>query len=327
MSAFRVAVIGGGRNPEHDVSVRGAAAVSGALQDRGHEVVRLTIRLDGVWCHDDLPLGARPSSSAAAALGLLADADAAFPVLHGASGEDGAMAGFLDLAGVPVVGCGVRAGALAMDKHATKAVAASLGIPVAPGVLLLPGVHLPDLPVPAVVKPTSAGSSFGVSRVTDRADLSAAITDARRYGEEVLVEEVQHGAEVHLAVLERPDGTLLVPPPIEFLVPEGAVFDTSRKYDGSTVVRLPASVPAEVLEAMRSASTRLFRALGCRGLSRFDWFVSGAGYVLNEVNTMPGMTAQSGFPRMCAAAGVPFPELVEQLVVTATAHHGHPVPA
>jgi D-alanine-D-alanine ligase len=122
---------------------------------------------------------------------------------------------------------------------------------------------------------------------------------------------------VQLAVVERRDGSLTVPPPIEYGVAEGDVFDTSRKYDGTAVVRFPAEVDEALLTTLREAATRLFRALGCRGLSRFDFFVTDDGFVLNEVNTLPGMTPQSGFPRMCRAGGLDLPALVDELVAVA----------
>jgi D-alanine-D-alanine ligase len=130
---------------------------------------------------------------------------------------------------------------------------------------------------------------------------------------------------VQLAVVEARDGSLTVPPPIEYGVAEGAVFDTSRKYDGTAVVRFPAEVGDGVQAALRDAATRLFRALGCRGLSRFDFFVTDDGFVLNEVNTMPGMTPQSGFPRMCRAAGFDLPRLVDELVAVALVSAGTPL--
>ena len=313
----RVAVIGGGRSPEHAVSLRSAAAVAEALAAAGHEPVPLTIDLTGVWSDGAGVLGDTAAASLAAGLGVLASCDVVFPVLHGAPGEDGAIAALADLAGLPVVGCPAIGSAVAMDKHATKAVAAALGIAVAPGVLLLPGDAVPQVAPPVVVKPTTAGSSVGVSVVTVEGDLAPAIAAAREAGDAVLVETYVRGREVQLAVVERRDGSLLVPPPIEYGVAEGAVFDTSRKYDGTAAVRFPAAVDDTTTAALTDAATRLFRALGCRGLSRFDFFVTSDGFVLNEVNTMPGMTPQSGFPRMCRAAGLDLPALVTALVETA----------
>lgn len=318
----RIAVVGGGRSPEHAVSLRSAAAVVAALAAAAHEPVALTINRAGVWSDDAGALGATPAASLAAGLGILASCDVVFPVLHGAPGEDGAIAALADLAGLPVVGCPAIGSALAMDKHATKAVAVSLGIAVAPGVLLLPGDAVPAVTLPVVVKPTTAGSSVGVSVVTDAADLDAAVAAAREAGDAVLIESYVRGREVQLAVVERRDGSLLVAPPIEYGVAEGAVFDTSRKYDGTAAVRLPAAIDDTTTAALADAATRLFRALGCRGLSRFDFFVTadpvlGHAAVLNEVNTMPGMTPQSGFPRMCRAAGLDLPDLVDELVRTA----------
>ena len=313
----RVAVLGGGRSPEHDVSLRSAAAVADALRAAGHDAVAVTIDRAGVWADDGGTLGASPAASLAAALPVLAACDVVLPVLHGAPGEDGAIAALGDLGGVPVAGCPASAGAIAMDKHATKAVAAALGIGVAPGVLLHPGDPVPAVRPPVVVKPTGAGSSVGVSVVVDAADLAGAVAAARAVGDAVLVEAYVRGREVQVAVVERRDGGLLVPPPIEYAVPEGAVFDTSRKYDGTAVAHLPARVDGALRAALEAAAVRLFRALGCRGLARLDFFVTDDGFLLNEVNTMPGMTAQSGFPRMCRAAGLDLPALVDELVAGA----------
>ncbi|GAA4734813.1 D-alanine--D-alanine ligase family protein [Amnibacterium soli] len=318
----RVAVLGGGTSPEHDVSLRSAAAVADALTAAGHDPVAMTIGRDGVWADGGGPLGRTPAASLAAGVGLLAGCDVVFPVLHGAPGEDGAIASLADLAALPVVGCPALGGAIAMDKHATKAVAAALGIGVADGVLLLPGDPVPQVPTPVVVKPTTAGSSFGVSVVRDPADLAPAVALARTAGGTVLVESYVRGREVQLAVVERRDGSLTVPPPVEYGVAEGEVFDTSRKYDGTAVVRFPAAVDEPVLAALREAAVRLFRALGCGGLARFDFFVTDDGFVLNEVNTMPGMTPQSGFPRMCAAGGLDLPGLVDELVAVALLSSG-----
>jgi D-alanine-D-alanine ligase len=321
----RVAVLGGGRSSEHDVSLRSAAAVAEALAAAGHDPVPVTIDRDGVW---SVAPALPPVASLAAGLALLSTCDVVFPVLHGAPGEDGAIAALADLAGLPVVGCPTIGSAVAMDKHATKAVAAALGVDVAPGLLLLPGDPVPPVALPVVVKPTTAGSSVGVSVVREAAALPAAVAEARAAGDAVLLERYVRGREVQLAVVELRDGTLLVPPPIEYGVAEGGVFDTSRKYDGSAVVRFPAAVDEATSATLRRAAERLFRALGCRGLSRFDFFVTDDGYLLNEVNTMPGMTLQSGFPRMCAAAGLPLPLLVDELVAVARVRsQPEPVPS
>ena len=317
MTARTVAVVGGGRNPEHEVALRGAAAVAAALVEAGHGVLRLTIDRDGGWLAEGHPLGSGPRDGLAAALALLGRCDAVFPVLHGAHGEDGTLAALADLAGVPLVGCGLRAGAIAMDKHATKALAASLGIAVVDAVLVLPGDPVPDLEPPLVVKPTTAGSSFGVSLVRDAAELPAAIALAASLGDAVLVERFMRARELHIGVLERASGAIEVLPPLEFVKPDGVLFDTSRKYEAGVRAVLPAPVDPRVLEQLRDAAVRLFRALGCSGLARVDFFVGDEGAALNEVNTMPGMTAQSGFPMMAREAGLDYPALVSELVEVA----------
>ncbi len=312
---LRVAVIAGGQNSEHEISLASAAGVSAALTGAGHHPMAFTIGVDGVWMDDKgIVLAATPVASLATALHRLAVTDVVFPVVHGRLGEDGAIAALLELAGIPYVGCGIRAGAIGIDKRATKAIAASLGLRVAPGVVLLPGDGVPDLDPPLVVKPTTGGSSHGVTLVDDRRMLARAIEKARAVGETVLVERFISGREIHIGVVERADGSRLIPPPIEFVVAPGTVFDTTRKYDGTTTTRLPAEGDPATLMELRGAAGVMFDALGCRGFARFDFLVTDEGAVLNEINTTPGMTEHSGFPMMCAAAGLDYPTLVDELV-------------
>ena len=310
-----VAVLGGGRSSEHDVSTASAAAVADALAGR-YDVLRVTLRRDGSWATDD---GELKDASLAQALEVIARADVVFPVFHGVGGEDGTVAGLLDLLDVPYVGSGVRAGALGMDKWATKLVAEAIGVATAPGVLVTDGrLAAAAVPLPVVVKPVAAGSSHGVSFVEDAADLPAALAAAAAEDPRVLVEQLVRGREVDVAVLEHPNGTLQVGPPLEIaLRPGTSVFDTTTKYDGGAVFTVPAQLPDGVVEQLRDAAVAVFRALGCRGLARVDFFLTDAGLVLNEINTMPGMTEHSQVPRMFAAAGLDYQALADVLVRTA----------
>jgi D-alanine-D-alanine ligase len=278
----------------------------------------LTIDRDGQW-HDEF--GTR--LGLAAAVTVLQSCLAAVPALHGPRGEDGTVAALLDLAGVPYVGSGVRAGALAMDKHATKLVAASVGVATAPGVLLTdPAAYRWDHPV--VVKPVAAGSSQGVTLVAEPAALPAALAAAFALDDRVLVEDVVVGREIDLAVLGRPDGTREIAPALEIRVP--GFFDFTTKYDGSAEFVIPAPLAEAELAALESAAVAVYDALGCAGVARVDFFLTPDGPVLNEVNTMPGFTAASQVPKMFAAAGTAYPELLDLLVTDALASPGRVVP-
>ncbi|MFL6154796.1 MAG: D-alanine--D-alanine ligase family protein [Marmoricola sp.] len=314
----RIAVIGGGQNCEHEVSLASAAGIADALDASRYRAVRLTIDRDGRW-HDEYGT----QLGLAAAITVLQSCAAAIPALHGPRGEDGTVAALLDLAGVPYVGSGVRAGALAMDKHATKLLAGSVGVATAPGVLLTdPAAYRWTHPV--VVKPVAAGSSQGVALVATAAELAPALDAAFALDDRVLVEDVVLGREIDLAVLARPDGARVVAPALEIVV--DGLFDAGTKYDGSADFRIPASLAESELAALESAAVAVFDALGCRGVARVDFFWTTDGPVLNEVNTMPGFTAASQVPKMFAAAGVSYADLLDLLVTDARAASSSVVP-
>jgi D-alanine-D-alanine ligase len=309
----RVAVIGGGRNSEHQVSLASAAAVAGNLDPAAYDVVALTIDPDGSWRDSaQRPIGLP------GALRVLGGCAVAIPVLHGPHGEDGTLAALCDLAGVPFVGSGVRAGALAMDKWATKLVARHLGIGVAQDVLLTPATA-PGYAYthPVVVKPVAGGSSHGVTLVRGAGGLGQALAAAFALDDRVLVEDIVTGREIDLAVLGRPDGRRVVAPALEIMV-EG-IFDTATKYDGTARFQVPASLTDGERKDLEDAAVSVYDALGCAGVARVDFFLTPAGPVLNEVNTMPGLTEESQVPKMFAAAGTPYPELLDQLVRDALA--------
>jgi D-alanine-D-alanine ligase len=307
-----VAVVGGGQNCEHDVSLASAAAVRAALDPAVYEPVALTIGRDGRWLEDDEPLGLSPATSLAAALGVLATCDVVLPLVHGPRGEDGTLAALCDLAGIPYVGSPPRAGALAMDKHATKLVAESVGVRTARG-RLVTSADAVVFDGPVVVKPVAAGSSFGVALVEDEADLTGALRAALELDDRVLVEEVVVGREIDVAVLDEPGGGHRTGPPLEIVVGAG-LFDTTTKYDGSATFVIPARLTDTETKALTDAALRVYEALGCRGLARVDFFLTADGPVLNEVNTMPGMTAASQVPKVFAVDGLTYPELLDQLI-------------
>jgi D-alanine-D-alanine ligase len=304
----RVAVIGGGRSCEHDISLASAASVAAGLEQAAYTVVTLTIGRDGTW----RDRGGRPMTLSGAAQ-VLRGCDVVFPVVHGPHGEDGTLAALCQLACLPYVGSGIGAGALAMDKAATKLVAQSLGIATAPGVLVT--VATADALAwtgPVVVKPVAAGSSLGVTLVTEESGLAGALSAALAIDSRALVERVVRGREVDVAVLRRADGSLVVPPALE-IVGDG-VFDFDAKYGGHADFRVPASLTEPQRKALEDAAVATYEALGCSGVARVDFFLTDHGPVLNEVNTIPGMTEHSQVPRMFAAAGTSYAELLGELV-------------
>jgi D-alanine-D-alanine ligase len=304
----RVAVIGGGQSCEHDVSLASAASVAAALDPAAYDTVPLTIDRDGTWRDRRLrPIGLGGATQ------VLRSCDVVFPVVHGPRGEDGALAALCELAGLPYVGSGIRPGAIAMDKWATKLVAGALGIATAPGRLVTAttAAHL-RWTDPVVVKPVAAGSSLGVALVTEPAALRPALDAALALDDRVLVEGVVDGREIDVAVLRCADGSLLAAPALEIVV--DGIFDFDAKYGGHADFRLPAELGEVDAKALEDAALAAYDALGCAGVARVDFFLTADGPVLNEVNTVPGMTEHSQVPRMFAAAGLSYPELLDELV-------------
>ncbi|RJQ84216.1 D-alanine--D-alanine ligase family protein [Amycolatopsis panacis] len=309
-----VAVIGGGQNCEREVSLASAASVRAALDPARYVAVPLTIRPDGRWLGPaEQLLGDTPATGLAAALGVLAGCDVVLPVVHGPRGEDGALAALCELAGIPCAGSPMRAGALAMDKWVTKLVAEAVGVPTAPGRLLTSA----DLPAvftgPVVVKPVAAGSSFGVRLVETAADFEPALRAALELDDRVLVEQVIHGREIDVAVLDDPDFGRRTGPPLEIVLDDG-LFDTTAKYDGSATFRIPPQLTEKESGELSQAALRVYDALGCHGVARVDFFLTPDGPVLNEVNTMPGMTAASQVPKMFGAEGLGYSEFLDRLI-------------
>jgi D-alanine-D-alanine ligase len=311
-----VVVIGGGTGSEHEVSLASAAAIAAALDRDRYDVIELTILRDGGWAQTG---AGRLADDLADAVRILSRADVAIPALHGPHGEDGTAAALLDLVGVPYVGSGVFAGAAAMDKEATKLLAASVGVSTAPGIRVAsPGdARLAEVALPVVVKPTRAGSSHGVVVVRDPVDLHDAVRDALALDDSALVERFVVGREIDVAVIEHPDGRLECGPALEIGVAAGGIFDTAGKYDGEPDFRIPAPLDDATRDALEAAAVAMFRVLGCRGLARVDFFVTPEGPLLNEVNTFPGFTSHSQVPRMFAAAGLDYAGLLDILISTA----------
>jgi D-alanine-D-alanine ligase len=266
-----------------------------------------------------------PAAGVTAVPGALGDldVDVVFPLLHGPYGEDGTIQGLLEMAGLPYVGSGVFASAAAMDKQHMKTLLAAAGLPVGPYAVLRAGETLSEadrtrLGLPVFVKPARGGSSIGISRVDAWADLDTALKTAREADPKVLVEAAIVGREIECGVVEDLDGgsprTSL---PAEIVVDSAVGFyDFEAKYSSDmTRLDVPADLPDETAARVRAAAGAAFQALDCAGLARVDVFLSPAGEViLNEVNTMPGFTPSSLFPRMWAASGLDYPALVEHLI-------------
>jgi D-alanine-D-alanine ligase len=262
---------------------------------------------------------------------VLTSIDVVFPVLHGPFGEDGTIQGLLELAGVPYVGAGVLASAAGMDKEFTKKLLAADGLPIGDHVVLRPRRHTltPEerarLGLPVFVKPARGGSSIGVSRVSAWVELPAAIAGARRHDPKVIVEAAVPGRELECAVLEFPDGSLAASTVGEIRVEgvkgrEDGFYDFATKYlDDVAELDVPAKVDDEVSDAVRQLAIRAFKAIDCQGLARVDFFLTEGGPIINEVNTMPGFTTISMYPRMWAASGVDYPTLLATMVETALA--------
>lgn len=290
----KIGVLMGGLSAEREVSLKSGGAVLATLQKKGYQAV-------GIDVSHDLP-----GQLSAEAIEI------AFVALHGRFGEDGSVQGVLELMGIPYTGSGVLASALAMDKVFSKIVFRSAGLTVAPYQVLRRGEKRPlSFAVPAVVKPAREGSSVGVSIVKDPADMDAALDEAFRYDDQVLVERFIDGREVQVGIL---DGKALGA--IE-IVPKNEFYDFEAKYtpgmaDHILPARLPAQIYAEVLKAGEVAHA----ALSCDGYSRVDFLVTEAGeaYIL-EVNTLPGMTDLSLLPEIARGAGIDFPELIERILL------------
>lgn len=359
----RVAVVFGGRSSEHAISCVTAASVIGALDPARYDVVPVGITRDGRWVLESadpermrisgpgqLPAvddAAAPVSLERVARGtdlvvtapgepprVWGEVDVVFPVLHGPWGEDGTIQGMLEMAGVRYVGAGVLASAVSMDKAYMKVVLAAAGLPVMPSVTVTArgwaadaaGVRaqVVELGLPLFVKPARGGSSIGISKVRDVADLPAALEAAFAHDPKVLVEVSAEGArEIECGVLESLGGGLDTTVPAEIRITgDHDFYDFDAKYlpEEATALDVPADLPEDVVARVRELAARAFDAVGAEGLARVDFFLRPDGsLVVNELNTMPGFTPLSMFPRMWEATGLPYRDLVDRLVQLALA--------
>jgi D-alanine-D-alanine ligase len=281
--------------------------------------------------------GALVFSGPASVPASLGEVDVVLPLLHGAFGEDGTIQGLLEMAGIKYAGAGVLASATGMDKEYMKLLFAARGLPIGPYVVVRDRSwvsassperkrvldDVAELGWPVFVKPARGGSSIGTSRVDGPDSLEAAIEEARRYDKKVLVEAAIDGAEVECAVLEGLDGSAPEAslPGMIVIDPHATWYDFEAKYlAAESRMEIPAPIPADATSRVRSLACAAFEAIDCAGLARVDFFYTSAGEVLvNEINTMPGMTPSSGFPMMWAASGLPLPQLIDRIITTALA--------
>jgi D-alanine-D-alanine ligase len=312
----RVAVLAGGRSSEHEISLASAESVRAGLEQAGHEPLTVEISREGRWSHAGEPVAIEPA-------GGLLSADAVFPVLHGPFGEDGTVQGLLEIADVPYVGAGVLASALCMDKVTFKELMARAGIPQVGYVALREGEDasaVERLGWPVFVKPSRLGSSVGISKVESPKDLPGALREAFAHDPLVIVEAMSNGLEVECSVLGNDDPVASQPGEI---VIHADWYDYEAKYTpGGMELVVPARVDEAVRERVRGLAREVFLRAGCAGFARADFFVEDNGRVLvNELNTIPGFTQTSVFPKLFEASGVPFPELVDRLVKLALERH------
>jgi len=312
MPRLHVAVLYGGRSGEHEISLRSAESIIAGLNPAKYEVQRIFITPEGRW--QPRALSPEPGGNP----GI----DVVFPVLHGTFGEDGTVQGLLELADLPYVGAGVLASAVSMDKEVTKRLLVERGLPVAEYFTVTRGHHENlNLPFPLFVKPANLGSSVGISKVKTCADLPAALELAGQYDRKILVERGIAGREFECSVLGSEQPIAAIPCEV---IPSREFYDYEDKYllDAAKLI-VPAPLTPEETAEMQRLAVAAYRAVECEGMARVDFLMetaSGKIYI-NEINTIPGFTSISMYPKMWEAAGVPFAELLDRLIALALERH------
>lgn len=307
---IRVAVVYGGRSGEHEISLRSAQSIMEAMDPDKYRVIQYRISQQGKW--SPKPISPEPGGNP--------EIDVVFPVLHGTFGEDGTMQGLLELADLPYVGAGVLASSVSMDKEVMKRLAIERGLPVVDYRVLTgddlsrPEAICGGLPFPAFVKPANLGSSVGISKANNRAELKKAVELAATFDRKIIVERGIIGREFECSVLgnEKPEAAI----PCEIL-PSQAFYDYDDKYllDKAKTV-LPADLTPDQMTEMRGLAVECYKAVECEGMARVDFLMEGAAgkIFINEINTIPGFTSISMYPKMWEYAGLPMPKLVDRLI-------------
>jgi D-alanine-D-alanine ligase len=320
-----VAVLGGGRSSEHEVSLASAASIRRGLEQGGHHPVAIEIASDGVWRRDGREVAIVPGRG-------LEDADVVFPALHGPFGEDGTVQGLLECLDVPYVGAGVLASSLCMDKLMFKDLMGHSGVPQVqyrtaraeelgtdPDTVL---TRVAELGLPVFVKPARLGSSIGISRVGAEDELLAALEAAFEHDALALIEAAATGLEVECSVIGNGEPVASMPGEILLAAGEHGWYDYEAKYSpGGMRLVVPPRVPGHVRDRVRELAITTFRLVGCRGLARVDFFVEGERVLVNELNTMPGFTDTSVFAQLFEATGVSYSELLDRLLELALERH------
>jgi D-alanine-D-alanine ligase len=325
VSELRVAVLGGGRSSEHEVSLASAASIREGLRTAGHLPIEIEIGRDGVWRRDGEMVELAPGRG-------LHGVDVVFPALHGPFGEDGTVQGLLECLDIPYVGAGVLASALCMDKVMFKDLMALAGMPqVNYRAVELDAFRaepeptcdrVAELGLPVFVKPARLGSSVGIVRVQHPEELEPALHAAFEHDHLVIVEAAAHGLEVECSVIGN--GQPIASEPGEILLGAGETgwYDYEAKYTpGGMELIVPARIPSHVRERVRELAISTFKRTGCRGLARVDFFIRGEVVLVNELNTMPGFTATSVFAALFEASGLPYAQLLDRLVELALERH------
>ena len=316
-----------------------AASVLSNIDTDKYNIIKIGITKDGRWFKtdaspeqiksgewDSMPkqsafLSPDTSHHGIFVEGKLQNVDVIFPVMHGDYCEDGCIQGLFELSGIPYVGPGVLASAAGMDKSATKLFAAASGVPQAKWYITSPAASEEEIEkiesefsYPIFVKPCNAGSSLGISKAGNRAELEKAIAEAAKFDSKILCEEYIDGYEVECAVLGNEDTRASV---VGQITPSNEFYDYSAKYiDNASGLTIPANIPEETAEKIREYAVTVFKALGCRGMSRADFFVlRGSGEIkFNEINTLPGFTSISMYPKLWEKSGIPYSELIDKLI-------------
>ncbi|NGO50728.1 D-alanine--D-alanine ligase family protein [Allomesorhizobium camelthorni] len=339
---LRIAVLFGGRSAEHDVSVLSATNVMRALEPAKYDAVPVFITREGQWLLSSFEDGvlAKPSSGTEVCLvpggqgrmiALPADGapyelpkiEMLFPVLHGLHGEDGAVQGLAEVARVPLVGCGILGSAAALDKDIAKRLLNEAGLPVARSVTIHHGAAPAfaglqgALGLPLFIKPARQGSSVGVSKVSTEAEYETALAAGFRHDRKLLAEEFIRGREIECSVLEDTEGGLFVSRPGEIVPAEShGFYSYDAKYidENGAALQVPAELPEEIEASIRATAAKAFRAVGCDGMARVDFFVTPDRILINELNTIPGFTDISMYSKAMAASGVSYSEIIDRLV-------------